>query len=206
MNGRDKCTPQHVPWIWSGQHCRRAIGEQYKREPTKNVADELIRAPNLQAEDGAGDHHDDQRWRDWNEQAYRRCHAADVRGCLDRVADENTDQRRPQDPARIIFLDDVKQTLASDLPELRRQVDHREHHRKSNGRGPQQRGPELRSRARICPDGGTIVVGGAGHNAESERARPTASSGFVCEWARWPGRALSFCRHQSAASIAGTWL
>src|SRR5690349_21861397 len=86
----------------------------------------------------------------------------------DRVADQDPDQGRPQEPARVVVPDDVEQALAADLPELGGQVDDRIHHREGDGRGPQERRPELRPGAGVGADRRGVVVAGACDDAEAE--------------------------------------
>ena len=62
---------------------------------------------------------DDDAGADGDEQAERGGHPCDASTCFDWVADEHADERDVQEPAWVMLADDVEQSLAGDLPQLR---------------------------------------------------------------------------------------
>ena len=88
------------------QKCRPDIGQQRQGQPAEDIADQRVRSPDLQAEDGERNPDDDPADRNREQQIQRCRHAADIGSGFDDVADDRRDQKEVQNGPRVVFADD----------------------------------------------------------------------------------------------------
>ena len=112
LDGRYERADQHRPELWLGKHGRGHVSQQRQRQPAERIANERVRAKELQRDNDQGGGDDDHLERNGDQHVQRGGYAAQVRAGLDGVADQHADERRVQDPARVEVTDRVEQAAA----------------------------------------------------------------------------------------------
>ena len=64
-----------------------------------------------------------------------------------------------------------EQSLPGDLPQLAGQIDHRHHHWKGDGGGPENAVAKLRAGLRVGSNGGAVVISRTGNKAQPQRSK-----------------------------------
>ena len=116
--------------------------------------------------------------RNWDQQAQRGRHAADVGTRLNHVANQGAHQNRKQKPARIMLADHGEQAFPCNLAHLRTEIDGGIHHGQEGRDGPQERRPERGADSSVSSDGRRIVIGCARNQSQAEGAKSPARHGF----------------------------
>ncbi len=153
------------------------VGEQRHGKHAEDVADEGVGAPELQGKSGERNAEHDKPLRKGKEDACGGGHSADVGAGLDGVADNDAGEDGVEQPAGGVPAEDGEESLAGDLAEFAGEVDDGDHHGEGDGGGPKDGVAELRAGLGVGADGGAIVVGGAGDEAEAERAEHRVLAG-----------------------------
>jgi hypothetical protein len=146
VNRRHECAMENRAEIRFRKKCRARVSEQNQRQPSEDVSNPLVRAPDLQCDNRARDQR--------NQDLERR----------------GREQRHPQQTRRVLIANDREQSFTADLTEFRRQVHDREHHRERDGRHPQECRANRCSGGRIGADGRWIVIGRARDETEAHGA------------------------------------
>jgi len=164
----EESTAHGLGQVGTGQQGGADIGEQCHGEPAKDGTHPDIGAGHLDGEDGGSKADHEPAQGNGQQQVGGGAEAAQVGGGFDGVAANDRGHDAVEHDAGAVVADDGAETLTGDLAELGREINDDGHHR-HQGRGHPQGGPAQASAyGGIGADGGGVIVGGAGDQAQPQ--------------------------------------
>ena len=152
----------------STTNCRGDVRDEHQREPLEQARDRAVRRPHEQHDDEHAVERNADQSRDARHHRGRIRHAAEIRGDVDHIGDDQQGASRPEHPRGIAAPDDARETSAGRQAEACAHQLNRGHERKREQRRPQRQVAEGGAGDGVCGDAGRVVVGGAGDQARAE--------------------------------------
>ncbi len=174
LHGWNQGGAQHGRPVRMRQKRGGDVGEQGESEPLEDPGDEPVTGPEQQADQNERIDGRPIERPDAGEKLRDVGHAAEIRGDIEDIGDDQQRTGAPQDPAWIAQPDHAGQPEPGDHAEAGAHDLHRRHQREREHRGPQRRIAETGAGDRISGDAGWVVIGGAGDQAGAEIGKEPA--------------------------------